>query len=210
MADYLDSAGYMSTAGNNYYVNITANTSNDLTWYQWNNEQPVVYATSATATTDASGTVWYRWVGHDEETQEQRAERERREAEYRANAERQRLEHERLAALRENERAEADARARKLLMDALTEPQLERFMRDECIPVDTAKGNKYLIKKARQINIDVLVPDDDKRHENWKVSHRLCAHPAHDVPDYDTMLTQLLYLRHAEDEFLQVAHRHPV
>jgi hypothetical protein len=98
-------------------------------------------------------------------------------------------------------RKEAQERAKSLLKSVLAKEQLERFERDECIPVDTAKGNRYLIKKGRSANINVLDVDG-------KCTHRLCAHPVSDVPDYDTMLAQLLYLRSDEEAFLKMANRH--
>jgi len=99
------------------------------------------------------------------------------------------------------EKAEAESRARSLLIDALTAPQLERFLKDECIPIDTKAGNKYLIKKGRVANINVLNADGS-------IKHRLCAHPAVEVPDYDTMLAQMLHLKYSEEDFLKIANMH--
>ncbi len=113
----------------------------------------------------------------------------------------QREETQRAEEARREAKRIADEKARSLLIATLNEVQLERFERDECIPVDSEKGNKYLIRKSRIKNIDVL-------DENGNCKHRLCVHPEEQVPDYDTMLTQKLYLETCEDELLKVANIH--
>lgn len=155
------------------------------------------------ASSDAS---WNTWVCVQNVTTEEKAEEKAvRLAEEAATAarwqEQQRILAE-AAKKREEAQLMADARAKELLKGALAQAQLERFDRDECIPVDTAKGNKYLIRKGRTKNIDVLNPDGS-------VKHRLCVHPASDCPDFDTMLAQKLWLEHSEDEILRMANVWP-
>jgi hypothetical protein len=131
--------------------------------------------------------------------EKQRVERMWYEIQREANAE--------IRAIEEKERQEklnrSQDRALKLLRTSLSKKQLERFEKDQCIPVDTAKGNKYLIRKGRSGNVWEL----DK---NGKAKAKLCAHPVTNVPDYDTMLAQKLYLEHMEDEFLRMANRTPI
>ena len=114
------------------------------------------------------------------------------------------LERARIEQIAETERVrikqEAEVNALKLLRDTLTPRQLEAFEKDHCIPIDSEKGNRYLIRKGRAQNIEVI----DK---GGNITHRLCAHPVESVPDYDTMLAQKLFLEHNEEEFLRVAHR---
>ncbi|MGE5650395.1 MAG: hypothetical protein ACM34A_09370, partial [Bacillota bacterium] len=53
-------------------------------------------------------------------------------------------------------------------------------------------------------NIDVLTPEG-------RVRHRLCAHPAGDVPVFDVMAAQMLHLQDpgSEQRFLRRANVHP-
>ena len=99
-------------------------------------------------------------------------------------------------------REEANNKALALLKKSLTKIQLERFEQDECIPIDTAKGNRYLIEKKGQINILVLDKDN-------KPIRKLCT-TIGDCPIYDNMLAQKLYLETCEEEFLKIAHVHPI
>jgi hypothetical protein len=66
--------------------------------------------------------------------------------------------------------------------------------------VDTAKGNKYLIRKDKHI----------LAYKDGKPDAGLCVHPDRYVPPYDTMLAQLLFLRANEDVLLRTANRHGV
>jgi hypothetical protein len=88
----------------------------------------------------------------------------------------------------------ASDRAKNLLLSTLTKEQLKRFEEDRCIPVDSEKGNSYIIRPAKSINIEVV-----GKH------HKLCAGPDADVPLYDAMLAQKLMLENDEKAFLKVA-----
>lgn len=95
-------------------------------------------------------------------------------------------------------------KAKIVLLRALTPEQREEFKQFGYVHVTGGKTQRrYRIREGRMGNIDVL----DKA---GKVRHRLCAHPREDLPDYDVMLTQVLYLRDAENEegFLSIANRH--
>ena len=178
-------------------TNVTTAAS-DTIWMRWSS------ATTASATTATD--VWVEWTtdtstSHQSVTLRQQTEEERLEAQ-RDVEERQRV----YAEAQERHRLEkqaAEDKALQLLKDALTQRQLEAFEKDECIPVDTAKGNRYLIKKGRSANIHVL----DK---SGKTTHRLCVHPKDMCPDYDTMLAQKLWFETDEDAMLRLANKHPV
>ncbi len=101
----------------------------------------------------------------------------------------------------EMKKSMAEEKALKLLTKNLSKIQLERFLKDKCIPIDSQLGNKYLIRKGRFVNIEVL-------DEDGKVKHKICAHPRERFPDYDTMLAQKLFLESAEEEFLKIANIH--
>jgi hypothetical protein len=168
-------------------------------WYRWNGTAAdyTIARDTTIAMRDQYVGNWSSWVDKQEESHAQKMDRRIREEEQKAAAEARLVQ----AVIEEKNRVAADARAKSLLMAALTKPQLKRFLRDECIPVDTEAGNKYLIKKGRSANINVFNPDGT-------IKHRLCAHPVAAVPDYDTMLSQLLYLRYQESEFLGLANVH--
>ena len=128
---------------------------------------------------------------------DEQARKFRQEEAIRLEAQRKAQEVERL------KKEKATKRAKVLLQGLLNDEQLRRFLMDECIPVDTAKGNKYLIRPGRAGNIDAL----DKE---GKIMHRLCCHPKDQVPNYDTMVAQLMYLLGDEDTFLQTANVHRI
>ena len=97
---------------------------------------------------------------------------------------------------------ESTKKALALLKKSLTKEQLKRFKQDECIPIDTAKGNKYLIEKKNNINILELTKDN-------KPKRRLCT-VLPQCPIYDNMLAQKLFLESSEDDFLKIANVYPV
>jgi hypothetical protein len=97
-------------------------------------------------------------------------------------------------------REEANKRARQLLVENLSATQREQFERDGHFVVHGRQA-RYRVRQGRSANIDVV---DRKGF----LSHRLCAHPAEYVPDFDTMLAQKLLLENDEDYFLGRANRH--
>lgn len=99
----------------------------------------------------------------------------------------------------------AKRRALSLLMKLLNPEQRQEFRRYRHFHViGGSSGNRYRIRAAAFANIDVLGTDG-------KVRHRLCAHPAGDVPVYDVMAAQMLHLQDpvTEPRFLQRANIHP-
>lgn len=100
------------------------------------------------------------------------------------------------------EQRRANRRALAILLRTLSAPQRAEFRQHHAFHVvGGASGTRYRIRKGRMGNVDVYC--------HGKVAHRLCCHPALSVPDYDTMLTQLLWLQgDGEQEFLRTANVH--
>jgi len=175
----------------------TTNSSNP--WSYWNN-------TLTNATTPGTADSWLLWQRAQlrerymvrqapVETPEQRVERERLRAEQSARCAE-------AAAKEALERAAAESRAEVLLRNHLTDFQKKQL--DTCGWFDVVgkSGTKYRIQRGRSANVDVL-------DAQGRVTHALCAHPSVSVPDPDTMLSQLLAIRHEEADFLRIANRHP-
>lgn len=187
--DYWNSSSTAATVASSY------------TWDTWNIIQST--GTNSTAITESSiitstSSLWTILVNdHTEQIRIRARElREQIERERIANEERQRQAAERLAI----QQAAYD-KAELLLIESLTPIQRLQLKRYGYFFVQGNKtGDRYRIRKGRAMNIDVM---DGKR-----VKYRLCAHPAAHVPDFDTMLTQKVWLEHSEHEFLQKAIRH--
>lgn len=100
----------------------------------------------------------------------------------------------------------AQRRALTLLMGLLSPAQREEFRASRQFHViGGGTGTRYRIRAAALVNIDVIGSDGT-------VTHRLCAHPAGDVPLYDVMAAQMLHLQDpvTEQRFLQQAYVHSV
>jgi hypothetical protein len=125
---------------------------------------------------------------------EQEAQRKRWEQ---AELVRQEKERERIAQIQEAERV-----ARETLKAVLTKEQLDRFERDECIPVDI-EAERFVITKGISGNVKRV-------NETGKVVEKICCHPTldengHALPVYDVMLAQLLHLKCNKEAFLKTA-----
>jgi hypothetical protein len=106
---------------------------------------------------------------------------------------------EQAAAAARVERQQADERAEVLLRSSLNPRQLEQFQRDRCFTVISKDGQRqYRIRKGWAHNVERI-------DNTGKRLHTLCAHPIEPVPEYDNMLTQKLFLEHAEEDFLRMA-----
>lgn len=196
--------GYGNETGYYYvpYSNGSGSTAGaSVTYSPWN---------SRTADNSANTTAtvaWDAWVEYEvrieDMNKEERIERRKNQFLGAMHTKFSYWETTRKARIGVNMKRWADLRARLLLKSLLTRVQLERFDRDECIPVDTEKGNRYLIKKGRVKNVEVLNSDGSVRH-------RLCVHPQEEVPDYDTMIAQLLHLKTDEESLIGMANIHPV
>jgi hypothetical protein len=111
--------------------------------------------------------------------------------------------HARWRAIEEKHRRDQAARrAFALLSRYLTPEQQADYAAEGAFRVMAPSRQCYRIRKGTYGNVDMLDADGN-------VQHRLCIHPAGELPDEDTMLAQLLMIRFAEDEFLRIAIRHP-
>ena len=175
-----------------YYTNTasTTGTASDLIWTGW-----VTASTdyTTTATTDA-GTTWRIWVnagGTAQPTFYQTA----------VQATRSRLDilREKRRALHERLREKlARKRARALLNEQLTEAQRASLAAKGEFEVEAQSGKRYVITRGRAGNVYSL-------DEHRKKVMRHCIHPTDYVPDEDTMLAQLLWLKWSEQEFMKIA-----
>lgn len=98
----------------------------------------------------------------------------------------------------------AERRSLALLLNLLSPDQREDFRKRGHFHVTGGgSGDCYRIRADAFANIDVLDP-------SLRVRHRLCAQPTGDVPIYDVMAAQLLYLQDpsAERRFLGIANIH--
>lgn len=164
---------------------------------------------SKTAATTTSNTVWTTWItsSYDEGTASDGwIEQPQRSAEEQAALEG------RMAARREQERLHqlaqrrAQRRALATLLRFISAAQRAELRAHGHFQVTGgATGNSYRIRRGRVANIDVL-------DATGVVLRRLCAHPAEDVPDSDTMLAQALHLQSAANEelFVRTANVHPL
>jgi hypothetical protein len=98
----------------------------------------------------------------------------------------------------------AEERARSLLLNLLNQEQRREFQARGYFHVTGgASGDRYRIRLDSAVNIDVL-------GENGSVKYHLCARPAGNIPMYDVMAGQLLFLQDGQSEarFLAQANRH--
>lgn len=102
------------------------------------------------------------------------------------------------------QKGRAEQRALSLLLGLLNKEQRHEFQVHGYFHVTGGStGDRYRIRVDSAVNIDVL-------GEHGIVKHHLCARPTGNVPMYDVMAAQLLYLQDAgtETRFLQQANRH--
>ena len=186
----------------------TSSTGNDTAWNVWICDGGINSATAntwgqwTTGTADASD-VWHRWpdnngtayqgVANLQWGQPRELSAEEIEATRIANEQRQREQEQ-----RQREQKEAEEKAEKLLQENLDREQKAAYVERKVIPITTAKGNRYLIYKGRAGNV-VKLDERDRAIEKF------CIHPIEQCPDEDVMLSQLLWLRWMEEEFLRVA-----
>jgi hypothetical protein len=96
----------------------------------------------------------------------------------------------------------AVAKARVLLERALTPEQRRDLFARRCFYV---KGKRftYRIREGHAANVDAL-------DATGRVISRFCAHPLGQLPVYDVMLAQKLWLETDENMFLKKATPYPV
>lgn len=108
------------------------------------------------------------------------------------------------AAMRARRRAHR--RALTLLLNLLDPTQRRDFrLHGHFDVIGGSTGERYRVRTAMFANIDVMDP-------NGVVTHRICAQPSGELPVYDFMAGQLLYLQGAETErrFLLLANIHEI
>jgi hypothetical protein len=191
-------AMYASTSTNSTWATwctITTSSATSTTaasWDYWRDE------VTTTTSTGGSDTIWVQWTDGTgafvrsaprQQTPEERAEEEARQARWREIAEQER-----------KAKEAAEARAEKLLLENLSLKQRAEYEQHKHFVIERG-DRRYRVRRGRTGNVDVI--DKDGR-----VSHRLCAHPAPSIPDPDTMLAQKLMLEHDDEAFLRVANRH--
>lgn len=101
-------------------------------------------------------------------------------------------------------RGRAQQRALSLLLNLLNDEQRDEFQTKGFFhATGGSSGDRYRIRVDSAVNIDVLGRDGTVRHH-------LCARPIGNIPMYDVMAAQLLYLQDRESEplFLDHANRH--
>jgi hypothetical protein len=102
------------------------------------------------------------------------------------------------------QKSRAEQRSFSLLLSLLSQEQRHEFQVYGHFHVrGGSTGDSYRIRVDSAVNIDVL-------GQNGVVKYHLCAHPMGNIPMYDVMAGQLLYLQDAASErrFLEHAIRH--
>lgn len=102
------------------------------------------------------------------------------------------------------QKAQAEQRALSLLLNLLSQEQRGEFEKYGYFHVTGgSSGDRYRIRRNSGVNVDVLGDDGN-------VDYHLCARPCGDIPMYDVMAGQLLFLqdRDAEAKYLERARKH--
>lgn len=162
-------------------------TDSGTTWYSW--------SVGASNSTTANDYIWGMWTDTSGSSGVVTAARQPT-AEERAQIQ---TEH----ARRLQAKREAEKRARDLLDMFLTPEQRQSLEQQSAIVVKAESERVYRIKKGRVGNIEEL-------DSEGKIINRLCVHPNLQVPDYDTMLTQKIWLETNEAELRRIANITPV
>lgn len=89
--------------------------------------------------------------------------------------------------------------AKKLLLNYLSDAQKDELEKFDTVTFISQHGNTYRVSKVRSWGV--------RKIEGDKVTLRACAHPSEAVPDYDTMLAQMMWLQTDEDAFLKIANK---
>jgi hypothetical protein len=105
------------------------------------------------------------------------------------------------AAIAKAKMARARNKARRLLLEHLNIRQTADFEKFGFFFVIGSEGNLYQIRTGRSHNVRLFDPIQ------MKGIFSLCAHPTLGVPDYDTMLAQMLWIEYDEPAFVNMANR---
>jgi hypothetical protein len=110
----------------------------------------------------------------------------------------QRAEEERKAQEREKKAAEAREKSKQLLISLLDKQQAEDLEKKGSFGFVSDSGKVYTIQNGMSNNI--IQQDGEKKT-------RLCCHIKDNVPMYDHMAAQLIWLKFCEDEFVKMANK---
>lgn len=167
-------------------------------WTSWTDDNTTTQVTGATYTNE----IWALWTAlsyKSRATMPTRGELERTARELErgfAAAHAARVEADRKAAA---ERAEAEKRARELLERELDEAQKKTLYNSLFFLVKSKSGKLYKVKRGTTHNIIMVHP------VTMEELYELCVTVGGDIPVYDVMLAQKLWLEHMEEEALKVA-----
>lgn len=158
----------------------------DVTWETWNT------AGTSGITVLTGSPQWVAWNAGWQETEDQRLERERLEAERRAAWEAHRA-----------EREQAGARALELLRSLLTDGQWASYQEKGWFEVRGRSGRRWRVRSRGQSgNVDLMPEAGEERDATY------CAHPPEGLPDADAHAAQMLALVTDDEAFLRTANRH--
>jgi hypothetical protein len=187
-------------------IETTTTCSTSYIWNTWvSTSTNRIWTSDTTATTVSGNTlwIWRNWVEeHAATIIARRAPPPETDAQRQERLEQQRFYAE-LRSKEQAERAEAERKAERLLVENLTLKQRLHYERHKAFIVRGHSGRLYRVRKGRSANVDVINPDG-------RVIDRLCFHPAMQVPDGDTMLAQKLMLELDDHGASRIANRHGV
>lgn len=174
----------------------TTVTMNDQAWAAWNNSVSsttgsLAYSYSANMAMVSNGTTWLTWNSAYQETQDQKAERERMEAEAVARMEEQ-----------QELRAAAGERALELLRSLLSDAQWASYQEKGWFEVRGSSGRRWRVRSRGQSgNVDLMPEAGEERDATY------CAHPPGQLPDADAHVAQMLALVTDDEAFERTANR---
>jgi hypothetical protein len=186
----------------------TTVTMGDQAWAAWNvsvtsttGSLALNYPTGSAWVSDGSS--WVTWNTAYQETEDEQAARETREAELRAGWERRRQEQAAEAAVLRAEREAANARALELLLSVLTPEQRASYLDEGWFEVRGSRGGRWRIRNRGQSgNVDLMPEIGEERDATY------CAHPPGSLPNADAHLAQMLALVTDEEKFVATANVH--
>ena len=176
----------------------TSSSTNSVTcsgdvWTAW---------TSVTTSDCTSNAVWYGWNGEWTPIVLREQTPEEREAS-RVQMEAARVEQERKWVEREAAQRAAKEKAEALLQENLTELQRAELEAHRYFTVESRQSKRrYRVKADKGCHGNIAELDEAGREVA-----SLCAAPIGGVPEGDYLLSQALFLEHAEADFLRAANR---
>lgn len=179
----------------------TTVTMGDAAWAAWNGSVTTTagsgafnYATSTAYV--STGTEWATWNAEYQETEDQRAERERQVAGENARWAAE-------EAARAEEREQASARALGLLRSLLSDDQWASYQDNGWFEVRGSSGRRWRVRSRGQSgNVDLMPEAGEERDVTY------CAHPPGRLPDADAHAAQMLALVTDDEAFLRTANVH--